>query len=38
MHGLWEDAFVSCEGPAGKSLADHLFKDNSWLEEDMDGQ
>ena len=27
--------FLNCKGSTGKSLADHLLKDGSWLEKDV---
>ena len=33
VRGLWEDMFSSCKESAGKSLADHLIKDGSWLKD-----
>ena len=38
MRGLWEDVFLSYEGSAERSLAGHLVRDGSRLEEDMPGQ
>ena len=35
VHGLWEDVFLSWEGSARKSLAGHLLRDGSRLEEDV---
>ena len=37
MRGLWEDVILSCEGSAGKSLAGHLLRDDSRLQEDVLG-
>ena len=38
MCGLWEDVFLSCEGSTRKSLAGHLLRDVSRLEENVPGQ
>ena len=35
MRGSWEDVFLSCEGLAGKLLADHLLRDGSRQEEEI---
>ena len=38
MRGLWRMSFLSCEGLDEKSLANHLFRDVSRVEEDVHGQ
>ena len=33
VRDLWEDMLLSCKGSVGKSLASHILRDNSRLEE-----
>ena len=37
VQGLWVNMFLNCKGSAGKSLAGHLLRDGSRLEEGMPG-